>query len=125
MAVVILVTAALIFLDRFEDPPHLGLKLLMGMAFGALGPIVGRHITNLLLLREFGRNPELLKDHRPVSPRLALRISQFGLLSWLPLLVIIALIMPNPYTLGIVVGLLAMVFVHSVWRRRADAQPAP
>lgn len=124
LVVVIVVSAMLVFLDHVEEPPYVGLKALMGVSFGSLGPAVGRHLANLLLLREFGRHPDLLSNHRSVPPTLALRISQFSLIGWLPLLVILASLVPNPYTVGTFVGLLGQILVHSLWRRRADAGPA-
>lgn len=119
ISIVVLVTVLLVLLDHTELLPHSTFQLALGMLFGAFGSVCGRHLTNLMLFRYLNRHPHEISGQIQLSLKLTLKISQFTYLGLIPLCVIVVTLVPGSYTLGALLGILALVFVHFVWERRA------
>ena len=58
-----------------------------------------------------------------MTQRLGLRISLFNVLGLLPLAGLVAALEPEPYPLGVLLGVLAIALAHILWARRAGSTP--
>lgn len=121
---VALVTMLLALLDQMESLPYDTIHLALGMFFGAFGTVCGRHLTNLMLFRYLNRHPHEISGQVQLSMKVAFKISQFTYIGLIPLFIIVAALVPNAYTVGVLSGILALVLAHFVWGRRAkSAEP--
>lgn len=89
----------------------------IGIAIGIWGTVIGKHISGLLLFRFLNRTPSEVSGQVHLSNRLAQKISQFEYFGFAPVPVAIAVFAANPYTSGIAVGILALVFIHASWSK--------
>ena len=119
---VCIVTALLVLLDRMPDFPWESLELGVGMLLGTYGAICGRHLTNLLLFRYLNRHPAEIEGQVHLTHKLVLRLSLFNHLGLVPLLGMIAVLVPQLYAIGAFLGVLAVAFAHLVWARKAKSQ---
>lgn len=99
------------------------LALILGILLGAFGTVCGRHLTNLLLFRYLNRNPQEISGQVYLSMILTLKLSQFQSIGLVPLSIIVAVLVPNSYTVGVSIGLIALVFAHFVWARNLKVTP--
>ena len=53
---------------------------------------------------------------RPIAPML--KMSQFSFVGLVPLFTIVAALVPHPYTVGALAGVVAVVLVHFSWDRK-------
>ena len=126
LSLVTLVTLLLISVDQTQMLPYDTFALALGMLFGAFGSICGRHLTNLLLFNYLNRHPHEISGQVQLSLKLTLKISQFTYIGLLPLFAIVVVLDPNPYTTGVLLGVLVLVFAHFVWGFRANrSEPQP
>jgi hypothetical protein len=119
-ALVVLIGAGLVFLDRSAMPDD-ALELTLGMLFGVYGAVCGRHLTNLMLFRYLNRHPDEISGQVQLSMRLVLKMSQFTYLGMIPVFVVVAILAPMTYTVGVLLGLVTVVFAHSVWAWKAGS----
>ncbi len=125
IALVALVTVLLILMDQVAAIlPFDTFKIVLGMLFGVFGSVCGRHLTNLLLFRYLNRHPHEISGQVQFSMKLMLKMSQFNCIGLIPLFVIVVTLVPNRYTLGVLIGLVTVVFVHSLWARKANSAEA-
>jgi hypothetical protein len=127
LVLVALVTALLVVVDGAAPSTPGPFELLLGMLFGAFGAVCGRHLTNLLLFRYVNRHPEELSGEVRLSMKLALAISKFSYVGWLPLLALVAVFEPGRYAVGVLLGVATLILAHYVWavRRRSSPSPSP
>jgi hypothetical protein len=125
IAAVALVTVLLILLDQAAALPYDAFELALGMLFGAFGSVCGRHLTNLMLFRYLNRHPNEISGQVQLSMKLMLKMSQFTYIGLVPLFIIVMIVAPNPYTVGVLLGLLAVVIAHFVWARKAKSAEVP
>jgi hypothetical protein len=118
MSLVALVTVLLIVVDRAVLPYDL-FELALGMLFGAFGAVCGRHLTNLMLFRYLNCHSSEISGQVRLSMKLMLKLSQFNYIGLIPLFTIVLMLVPNLYTAGMLLGVLALVFAHFVWAARA------
>ena len=123
ISLVALVTVLLIVVDLAVLPYDL-FELALGMLFGAFGAVCGRHLTNLMLFRYVNRHSNEISGQVQLSLKLMLKISQFNYIGLIPVFTIVVVLVPNLYTAGILLGLLALVFAHFVWAARAKPAEA-
>lgn len=111
-----IVTAFLISLDRIWalDP------MIMGMFLGIYGAVFGRHLNSLLYWHYLNRHPADIAGHVYETHTLALMRSMFDFLALLPLLGLIAVLVPQPEVFGAIVGILVVTFWHLKWARKAE-----
>ena len=123
IALVALVTVLLILVDQASALPDT-FELVLGMLFGTFGSVCGGHLTNLLLFRYLNRHPNEISGQVHLSLKLMLKISQFTYIGLIPVFTIVVALVPNHYTVGVLLGILALVFAHFMWGRRAKAAEA-
>jgi hypothetical protein len=116
MALVCVVTVALLIADRSEIPGW-ALELLIGALLGAWGMLCGRHLTNLLIFHFLNRHPETVSGRVTMSLPLSLKMSQFTIFGTVPLFILTACLAPHPATIGIALGIGILTGVHSIWAR--------
>jgi hypothetical protein len=51
--------------------------------------------------------------------KLMLKVSQFNYIGMIPLFTIVVILVPNWYTVGVWLGLLALVLAHFAWARKS------
>jgi hypothetical protein len=128
IALVALVTVLLILADQAVLLPYGTYELALGMLFGAFGSMCGRHLANLMIFRYLNWHPNEISGQVRLSMKLTLKMSQFTYIGLIPLFVIVMAVAPNGYTVGVLLGLLVVVFAHFVWARKtksAEVQPSP
>jgi hypothetical protein len=118
--VVCALTALLFLLDRNQYE----FDLLVGMLIGAYGAICGRHLTNLLLFHYLNRHPAEIEGQVHLTQQLALKMSLFNTLGLVPLLGLITVLVPQPWTIGALLGVLVVALSHLVWARKSKSQAA-
>jgi hypothetical protein len=109
------VTGFLLLLVQIPDFPSEVLDFFVGVIIGAYGPVLGRHLTNLLLFRSLNRNPAEIEGQVRFTQKLMVKISLFNCLGLVPLLGLIAVLAPQPVTIGVVVGVLGIILAHLIW----------
>jgi lysylphosphatidylglycerol synthetase-like protein (DUF2156 family) len=117
ISLVVIVTALLVVVDRAVRPYEL-FELALGMLFGAFGAVCGRHLANLMLFHYLNRHPTEISGQVQLSMKLMLKLSEFNFIGLIPVFTIVAVLVPNRYTIGVLLGLLALVFAHFVWAAR-------
>ncbi len=123
LGLVCLVTALLLLPEWLPDFPFAALQLPLGMLLGAYVAVCGRHLTNLLLFWYLNRHPEEISGEVTMTQRLGLRISLFNVFGLVPLAGLVAALAPEPYPIGVLLGVLAIALAHIVWVRRAGPKP--
>lgn len=113
IAAVALITAFLAIVD--QSLPYDSFKLPLGILLGAFGSVCGRHLTNLMLFSYLNRHPHEISGQVHLSLNLILKISQFTYIGLVPIFAIVVALVPNLYTVGVLLGILAVVFAHFVW----------
>jgi hypothetical protein len=100
------------------------LDLLLGTAFAALGGVLGRHVSNILLLRDLRRHPEEVSRLGHTSYAFSLRESRDRTLGAIPLVVLLLLAGRSWLLAGAVLGVVGHAGIHSAWehvyRRRLE-----
>jgi hypothetical protein len=108
------------FTDLYAGPVF---DAILGALLGSYGCVYGRHLTNLLLFRYLNRHPGEISGEVNLSHRLVLRMSAFNLIGLIPLLVIVAVRVPDPFVVGVLLGVAAVSAAHVAWGRRAHPPP--
>jgi hypothetical protein len=116
--IVCIVTALLVLLDRWQNDSD----LLVGMLLGAGGSICGRHLSNFLLFHHLNSHPAEIEGHVHLAHQLALKMSFFNFIGLVPLLGLIAVLVPQPQVIGALLGILSLAFAQLVWARKAKSQ---
>jgi len=93
-------------------------ELFLGLSFATAGITVGRHLSNLLVLRDLAAHPEEISGRATFSPEFFLRDSRMMILGWLPAMSFLFLAQPSFVMAGAVVGVLLFAGMHLVWERR-------
>jgi hypothetical protein len=124
-ALVALVTVLLILVDQAAALLYGAFELALGTLFGAFGSICGRHLTNLLIFRYLNRHPDEISGQVRLSMKLMLKMSQFAYVGMIPLFIIVVTLAPNLYAVGVLLGLLVVVFAHYAWARKERSAEAP
>jgi len=93
-------------------------EVFLGMSFASAGIVLGRHLSNLLLLRDLAAHPEEIPGRATISPEFFLRDSRMKILGWLPAMLLLFLAQPSFVMAGAVVGVLLFAGVHLIWERR-------
>lgn len=117
LAAVALVTALLVLGDQIEGASDV-FKFVLGVLFGAYGSVCGRHLSNLMIFLYLNRYPREISGQVRMSLKLVLRLSQFTHLGLIPLLAIVAVLVPSPYTFGVLAGILFLIVAHFFWGLR-------
>ncbi|MBI1380734.1 MAG: hypothetical protein GC161_06565 [Planctomycetaceae bacterium] len=120
LAAVTLVALLLVLLERSESVPSSTIQLIAGALLGAFGVVCGRHLTNLLLFGFLIRNPREISGEVQLSMKLNLKISQFMIVGLVPVFAIVLVLLPHPYTVGTLLGVVTLALSHAVWARRAN-----
>lgn len=129
LAAVVVVTGALLLLDRLMSAADYeglsktndAMELLLGILFGVFGCVCGRHLTNILLFRFLNRHPGEVSGEVRLSMLFILKLSQFTYVGLLPLFFALAVLVPDNYTFGVAVGIAVLVVIHFVWIIRAKS----
>lgn len=116
---VLLVTALLIVVDQLAGRRDSSCEFTLGIFFGVFGTLCGRHLTNLLLFHYLQQHPHEISGQVQLSMKLTLKLSQFSVIGIIPLLAIVAVLVPHSYTLGACCGLIVLAFAHMVWGLRS------
>lgn len=124
-ALVVLVTVGLVFFDLADMEPDSVVELPLGLLFGAFGSVCGRHLGNLLLFRYLNRHPDQISGQVQLSMKLVLKMSQFTLVGMILPFVILAILVPSAYSIGMLLGVLVIFFAHFFWGRKAESAAAP
>jgi len=110
-------TAFVILLDRIWalDP------MIMGVFLGIYGAVFGRHLNSLLYFHYLNRHPAEIEGHVYFTHQLILNRSLIDILGLLPLLGLIAVLVPQPEVIGAILGIMVMAFRHLMWARKTKA----
>lgn len=89
----------------------------LGALIMAFSMIVSRHLTNVLMFRFVRRNPSLISGESEMKHVLVLKLSQYQFLAVLVPMTIIVVLIPHPFLVGCITGLLLLIFLHGFWIR--------
>ncbi len=112
----VILTTLLFWLSSGWMPPA-GFALLLGVAYGIFGALLGRHLGNLLLFRYVNRHREEISGQVSLGLPLVMKISQANYTGMLLPFAFLAALTPSPYTLGFLLGLLGLILAHLRWAK--------
>ena len=106
--------------DMSEDSQWIG--FLFGLFIGLYLPIIGRHLTNILMFWDAIRHPEQISGEARIGHAFALRMSQYYAVPVALLLLVLALLTNTSVVWGACAGQLLLVFIHFGWSNRYRKQ---
>jgi len=92
--------------------------LLEGCLFIVFSLVIGRHISNILIFWYVGRKPENISGEVEMSHTLMLYFSLFQYMGFLLPMTLILVFTKSPFSLGGVLGVLILAFVHLNWIKK-------
>ena len=108
-------SCALAAIMEFGDMPDPAAECLFGCLFVVFGMIIGRHLSNILIFRQFARRPDEVSGQLVLAHSLVLRMSTVQNLAVVLPVAIIAIFSPTPFTLGGTADAILLLALHGVW----------
>lgn len=106
-----------------ESMPDGFVKLFLGFFLGVYGPIIGRHLSNLLIFRYLIKDPQSLSGQVALSNRYLLKASFFQNATMLVTLIPILIVSSEPFIVGAVLGTISLLLAHFFWSKKIGSSP--
>ena len=101
-----------------SDPLSDGLFGFLAVFFAS---VIGTHLANILTFSFLIRNPESISGEVKMSQPLLLCISQFRVLGFFYILIVLAIFSPTPFIIGGLCSQIVFLSVKLVWLAKARA----
>jgi hypothetical protein len=112
------VAVVLVAVDQALPPRNYSaFQVLLGVLLGTYSSVCGRHLSNLLMFRYLNRNPTEISGRVVMSSDLCQKFSVFYFMGATPPLIVIVILAPAPYAIGVLMGVLFIIPIHWIWAR--------
>jgi len=119
------ISTVLIGLTNYAGIPDELVEGLLGCFIVFFAMLVGRHLSNLLIIRYRRQNPDAISGQIVISQPMALAISAYQFITVLPSVVLIAVLSGAPFAYGGVAGICLLLFSHLIWGIKSKKQITP
>ena len=124
--IIVTIFTAYIYLLMKSDHTE-SYEYLFGFFYTTLGLVNGRHLNNIFLFRYIIRHPNEISGKINLTHMLVLKISQFHIIITAFTILILTILIPNPFLIGGLFSCINLYFVHIFWivKHRKKNQTLP